>query len=268
MEILRRCTAAFILCIGTLSAGMSPITRLDIYDASDNHLLFVTFEFTGDGVCTGRNVYASDSTFLYHTAVQNGTTVPVKEISVDYNENPLFTSTISSSAGKTDFSTVDQFGLSQFGSPLSHTQIEPNTYEINQGSTFLCKEKYEYDSIGELSRIIMLDKNGEKMWYANVQNKNVGVHKPKNVRSLNSLKVSANRGSVMLRCKLNSEQFVSAELLTPAGRRVRYLVHNKLTKGDHVFISPRKELPANGAYIVRISTDNISVLVQKIFIQK
>ena len=268
MEKLRRCAAAVILCIGTLSAGFNTITRMDVYDASENHLLFVTFEFTGDGTCTGRNVYASDSTFLYHTAVQNGTTGSVKETSVDYLENPLYTSTITASEGKTDFSTADQFGLSQFGSALSHTQTESNTWEINQGSTLLCKETYEYDSLGKLSSIILYDKNGEKAWYATVVYQDVGVKKQGTVRSFNSLKVSANRGSVTLRFTLNSGLFVSAELLTPSGRRVRYLVHNKLTKGDHVFISSRKELPANGAYIVRVSTNNVQVLAQKIFILK
>jgi hypothetical protein len=72
----------------------------------------------------------------------------------------------------------------------------------------------------------------------------------------------------MLRCTLNSGQFVSAELLTPSGRRVRYLVHNKLTKGDHVFITSREDLPANGAYIVKVSADNVPVLAQKVFILK
>ncbi|HEX3020544.1 MAG TPA: hypothetical protein VHP36_09585 [Chitinispirillaceae bacterium] len=267
MEKLRRCAAAAILCIGSIYAGLYP-TRMDIYDASDNHLLFVTFEYTGEGVCTGRNVYASDETFLYHTTVQNGVSGPVKENSVDYIDNPLFTSTFSASAGKTDFSTVDQFGLSQFGSALSHTQTEQNNYEIKQGNALLCKEKYEYDSLGMLSRIIILDKNGQNAWYANVNYKDVGVHKPLKANSLNSLKVSANRGSVTLRCKLSSEQFVSAELLTLAGRRVRFLVHNKIKTGNHVFVSSRQELPANGAYIVRVLTDNVPVLVQKVFIQK
>jgi hypothetical protein len=268
METLRRCAAAVMICVGTLSANFNTITRMDVYDASDNHLLFVTLEFTGDGVCTGRNVYTGDSTFLYHTAVQNGTTGPVKENSVDYNENPLYTSTVTASAGITNFSTVDQFGLSQFGSALSHSQTEPNTFEIKQGSALLGKETYEYDSLGGLSRIILFDKNGEKAWYATVEYHEVGVHKQGAARLFNSLKVSANRGSVTLRCTLNSGQFVSAELLTPAGRRVRYLVHDKLTKGDHVFISSRNELPANGAYIVRVSTDYVPVLSQKVFILK
>ncbi len=261
------CAAAVILCIGTLSANSSPITRMDVFDASDNHLLFVTFEYTGD-VCTGRNVYSSDSTFLYHTKVQSGSNGSSKEISEDYLENRLFTSTITSSEGKTDFSAVDQFNLSQFGSPLSHTRTEENTYEIKQNNALLCKEKYEYDSIGQLSSIVIFDKNGQKAWYATIGYKDVGVRKPGVARPLNSLRVSANRGSIVLRCKMINEQFVSAELLTPSGRRVTYLVQKKVTRGDHVFTLSRRELPANGAYIVRVSTDDVPVHVQKIFLQK
>jgi hypothetical protein len=260
--------AAAILCIGSLSADFNTITRMDVYDASDNHLLFVTFEFTGDGACTGRNVFTSDSTFLYHTTFQNGSAGSVKETSVDYLENPLYNSTLTTAGDKTDFSTTDQFGLSLFGSAVSTAQTETNAWEIKQGGTVLGKETYEYDSLGKLSRIILNDKNGEKAWYATVVYQDVGVKKQGAVRSLNSLKVSANRGSVMLRCTLNSGQFVSAELLTPSGRRVRYLVHNKLTKGDHVFITSREDLPANGAYIVKVSADNVPVLAQKVFILK
>jgi hypothetical protein len=187
---------------------------------------------------------------------------------MDYNENPLYTSTITASSGKTDFSTVDQFGLSQFGSALSHTQTEQNTYEIKQGGTLLGKETYEYDSLGKLSRIKFVDKNGETAWYATIGYQEVGVKKHNVARSFNSLTVSANRGSFTIRCVLNSGRIVSAELLTPAGRRVRYLVHDKLLKGDHVFMASRKGLPANGAYIVRVSIDNVPVLSQKIFILK
>lgn len=258
--------AVFLLCIATLSFSSLP-TRMDIFDASDNHLLFVTFEYAGDGVCTGRNVYTSDSTFLYHSNVQSGTNGSSKEISEDYLENRLFTSTITPSGGKTEFSTVDQFNLTQFGSALSYTQSEENTYEIKQDNSLICKEKYEYDSAGVLSRIIIFDKNGQKAWYANIGYKDVGVKKPGIARPVSSLRVSANRGSVMIKCKLNSGQFVSAELLTPTGRRVKYLVRKEVNQGDHVFISSRRELPASGAYIVRVSTDDVPVLVQKIFLQ-
>lgn len=259
--------AVFLLYIATLSFGSSP-TRMDIFDASDNHLLFVTFEYTGDGVCTGRNVYTSDSTFLYHTKIQSGTNGAVKEISEDYLENRLFTSTITPSESRTDFSTVDQFNLPLFGPALNYTQSEQNTFEIKQNNSLICKEKYEYDSTGALSRIVIFDKNGQKAWYATIGYKGVGLKMPGIMRPLNSLRVSTNRGSVMIRCKLNSGQFLSAELLTPSGRRVKYLVKKEVAKGDHVFICSRRELPANGAYIVRVSTDDVPVLVQKIFLQK
>ncbi len=266
MEKLRWCVAAIILGIGTLSAGSSP-TRMDIFDASDNHLLFVTFEYTGD-VCTGRNVYASDGTFLYHTKIENGTNGSAKEISEDYLANRLFASTITSSEGRIMFSTVDQFNLSQFGSALSYSKSGENTYEIRQDNLLVCKEKYEYDTSGALSNIIIFDKNGQKAWYAIIGYKDVGVKRPGIAQPLNSLRVSASRGMVTFKCKLISRQFVSAELLTPTGRRVKYLVRKDVAGGDHVFICSRRELPASGAYIVRVSTDDVPVLVQKIFIQK
>lgn len=267
MEKFGRCAAVIIICIITLTFGSSP-RRMDIFDASDNHLLFVTFEYSGDGVCIGRDVYASDSTFLYHTEIRSESNGSVKEISEDYLENRLFTSTITPSEGRGEFTTVDQFNLPQFGSALSYTQSGENAYEIKQDNSLVCKETYEYDSLGELSRIVIFDKDGQKAWYATISYKDVGVKKPGIIRPVNLLRVSTNRGSILIRCKLNSGQFVSAELLTPAGRRVKYLVRKEVARGDHVFISSRGELPASGAYIVRVFTDNVPVLVQKVFLQK
>ena len=93
---------------------------------------------------------------------------------MNYLDNPLYTTTINPpSNGKTVFSTVDQFGLSQFGSPLSYTEAAPNTFEITQNGTKLCREQYEYNTDGELSRITIFDKNGVKTWYALVNKEGI-----------------------------------------------------------------------------------------------
>lgn len=258
---------ALILCFGTLLLA-SPITRMDVYDAADNQLLYVTFEYSGSGTCTGRSVYTSDSTFLYHTTF-TGSGAVIKENSVDYLNNPIYVTTINTTAsGSKDFTSVDQFGLSQFGAPLSSAQSEPNTYNVTQNSTLLCTQKYEYDSTGELSKILMFDKNSENLWYAQIVHQGVGVVKNRVGRAFNTLRVSATRGAIKVHCGMVVEGLVSAELITPLGRRVMSLVNKKLPAGEHRFALQQANLPASGTYIARVTIDGAAVLTQKIVVQK
>lgn len=258
---------ALLLCCSTMLLA-SPITRMDVYDASDNHLLYVIFDYSGSGACTGRSVYTSDSTLLYHTTF-SGAGTATTENSVDYLNNPLYTTTINTStSGTTDITTVDQFGLSQFGAPLSSVRAEPNTYNITQSNTLLCKQTYEYDSTGELSKILMVDKNSETLWYAQIAHQSVGVLKSGTRRAFSTLRVSANRGAIKVHCGMVTERFVSAELITPLGRRVISLINKKLPAGEYHFAIQRGNLPASGTYIARVTMDGTSVLTQKIVVQK
>ncbi|HEX2959799.1 MAG TPA: hypothetical protein VHO70_23385, partial [Chitinispirillaceae bacterium] len=265
---MRRYAATAVLYLSTLSIG-APINRLDIFDAADNRLLFVTFEYNGTGVCTGRSVFAGDSTFMYKTSIQaDGSGGTTKENSVDYLENPIYTATIKNSGTSAEFSTVDQFGLSQFGSALSHTQSETNLFSINQGAQVVCKEKYEYDSTGSLSKIIILGKDNETLWYAIPGNQNVGITKTGMVKAYNSLGVNASRGVIKFRCVMAAERLVTAELITPSGRRVAYLVNKKLPPGSYSFTTQHAGLTASGTYIVKVSMNGTAVLTQKVIVQK
>jgi hypothetical protein len=266
MKKIRRFAATAALCLSMLSVG-APINRLDIYDATENHLLFVTFEYNGAGVCTGRSVFASDSTFMYKTTIQTEASGS-KENSVDYLENPIYTSTIKNTgSGSAEFSTVDQFGLSQFGSALTHTQSETNLFSINQGGSSICKEKYEFDSTGNLSKIIILGKNNETLYYAQVA-QTVGVKRVVPVRAFNSLAINASRGVIKFQCVMNAEKLVTTELITPSGRMVSYLVNKKLTPGSYTFTTGYKENIASGTYIVKVSMNGATVLTQKAIVQK
>jgi hypothetical protein len=263
---MRRFAAATVLCISTLSVG-APINRLDIYDAADNHLLFVTFEYNGSGACTGRSVFTSDSTFMYKTTIQAEASGS-KENSVDYLENPIYKTTIKNTGtGSAEFSTVDQFGLSQFGSALTHTQSETNLFSINQGATTICKEKYEYDSTGNLSKIIILGKNNETLYYAQIRS-TVGIKSVASVKAFNALKINTSRGVIKFQCMMAAERVVTAELITPSGKRVSYLVNKKLTPGSYIFTTGSQGHIASGTYIVKVSMNGITVLTQKAIIQK
>ncbi|MDD5674737.1 MAG: hypothetical protein PHC61_11275, partial [Chitinivibrionales bacterium] len=124
------------------------IDRLDIFDKSDNFLLFVTFNYDAAGNAIGRSVFTADSTFLRSTTFQtSGTTT--KEASLDFNGNSLFTTTISAPSGNnTAFSTVDQFGMDQFGGSMTYSSGPTNTFNINQNSALTCMEQYTFGADG------------------------------------------------------------------------------------------------------------------------
>lgn len=268
MKEMRRYTAAAVLCLSTLSAA-APINRLDIYDAADNHLLFVTFEYNGAGACTGRSVFASDSTFLYKTTIPAETSGgTIEENSVDYLENKIYTTKINNTGtGSAEFSTIDQFELSQFGSALTYTQSETNLFSINQGGSTVCKEKYEYDSTGNLSKVIILGKNNETLYYAQVAQV-VEVKRVATVKPFNLFTINTNRGAIKIQCVMAAEKFVTAELITPSGRRVSYLVNKKLTPGSYTFTTAHQGHTASGTYIVKVAMNGITVLTQKAIVQK
>jgi hypothetical protein len=266
MKKMGRFATAAVLCLGTWSIG-APINRLDIYDAADNHLLFVTFEYNGDGICTGRSVFASDSTFMYKTTIQADASGS-EENSFDYLENKIYKTKVKNTGtGSAEFSTVDQFGLSQFGSALTHSQTEANLFSINQGSTPVCKEKYEYDSTGNLARIVILGKNNETLWYAKAALA-VGIKKVTSVKAFNSLAINASRGIIKFQCVMAAERFVTAELITPSGRRVKYLVNKMLTPGSYTFTTGLEGHTASGTYIVKVSMNGVTVLTRKAIVQK
>jgi len=260
-----RCTAA-VFSLAALTWA-SPITRMDLFDASDNHLLFITFDYNDKGDCIQRNVFSSDSTFMYSTTFTTSNGVK-KEHSVDYLDNTIYNTNINApSGGATAFTTVDQFGLSQFGAPLSWKKSTENTYDITQNGAKVCTQKYEYNADGDLTGITVMDKNGNKAWYAQIIHHNVAVRRGISEHGMNPMRFSVSRSAIKFYCTLSEAKFVSVELISPAGRRIESLVHGNLTKGKHSFSSSTRNL-ASGAYIVRVSIDGTFALTRKVIVQK
>ena len=245
------------------------IDRLDIYDSADNHLLFVTFTYNGAGVCTGRDIFTSDSTFMYHTTVPTGTANETKkEISVDYMENPMYTITVKPpSGGATEFSAEDQFGLSQFGAPLRFSEATTNTYDVKQESKLLAKETYTFDTDGNLTRISMRDESGNEAWYGLVTYKGVYVKSTQKLPLLNRVQIHSSRAALQLQFTLSKESVVYADLFSPSGRRVLQLVQKKFKSGAHTLALRDMEI-SNGTYIVRMSVDGVAPVTSKIVVQR
>jgi hypothetical protein len=269
--VVIRMAAIAVVLAGITICHASRIDRLDIYDNSDNHLLFVTFAYDSAGANIGRSVFASDSTFLRSTTFQpSGTSV--KETSIDFDANLVFSTTIGAAAGaKTPFSTVDQFGLEQFGGGMNFTLTSTNNYDISQNNVTSYKEQYQFAADGSLSRINILDKNGSVIYYA-VSTSATGVTARPRAAARFSVSINANRGYVKVVFGLVHTSHVCLDLYSPAGRRIAALLDKNLDSGNHAFALDgrgRNVNPlGNGACICRLTLDGVTVMAKKIVLQK
>jgi hypothetical protein len=270
MSGLRMAVAAAILGGVTLCQA-ARIDRIDIYDKSDNHLLFVTFAYNAGDTNIGRSVFASDSTFLRSTKFQTSGT-GVKETSVDFDDNLVFSTTISAATGgKTSFSTVDQFGLDQYGGAMSYTIPSPNNYDLSQSNGTVCKEQYQFGADGTLLRINVLDKNGTLIYYA-LPNRTTGsiARLPGSAAQL--FLITANRGRIKIRLGMMNPGRVCGELYTPAGRRAAGLVDGIFDRGNHAInvnaLGSNGNRLGNGAYIIRLTIDGVTMVSRKILLQR
>lgn len=265
MVALAAVLAGFTIC------QAARIDRIDIYDKSDNPLLFVTFAYDSSGANIGRSVFASDSTFLRSTTFQTtGTTV--KETSKDFDDNLVFTTTINTVAGgASSFSTVDQFGLDQFGGSMSYSLASANNYSFSQNSGPTYQEQYLYAGDGTLNRINILDAGGSLMYYALVSVTAGVAARPRAMTGQISL-ITANRGHIKVRLALVHSGTVSVELFTLAGRRVAVLVNKVFSEGNHAFevsaLGTNDNQLGNGAYIIRMTIDGVTAVCNKAPLQR
>jgi len=256
-----------LMFLSLYMATASPITRLDIYDKSDNQLLFVTFDYNSSGKNISRSVFASDSTFLRTT-----TFVPTgagsSENSVDFLDNPVFTTSVSLPvANKTQFSTVDRFGLTQFGTALSHQGTSPNTFAVSQNGTSVCTEQYEFGADSQLNRITVLDKTGSLAWYALVTHQASGVIYLPELKTLRSVRITADRGVIRIQMDLAKPGEVRAELYTISGRKAFVLADKKYGAGRQVIAATPANL-GEGTYLVLMTVNGVTVQSGKLLMER
>ena len=249
------------LCTGA-PVPASQIVRMDIYDKADNQLLFVTFDYNGAGDCTGRSVYASDSTFLRSTRFTKDTGGTVTaENSFDYESNPLFTTRLSPQTGRTDFTVSDQFAMDLLGAPMSYAAGAAGEYVISQGGATIYKQKYEYAGDGSLTRIDYSDASGALLFYATITQSTGAV--PGSGRSLQARLAPVFRttadGKLLASFTLATACIATLELFTPSGRLVAKTVGRSLGAGRRTLSVAGGSVSGAGAYLARISVNGTPV---------
>ncbi len=253
-------------------SNSEPVRYLHFYDAADNSIMFIEFEYDANGVNTSRSVYMSDTTFIKKINVQTSPDgLKVRETSFNFNDDTLFSAAYKSDADKNSFNVKDQFGVDQFGSDVSYAETSTDNFDITQNSKVINRISYIREG-DKYTKIHVTDNSGTLLYYATVEYESGAgvVYNTKFNNNIPSLRhLGNNRFEV--RFTMLKPAHVSCELSTMSGRQVGKVVHRDFTNGTvREVINLNKSLSAitTGVYLLSLSIDGNRVLKEKILIQR
>ena len=247
------------------SAAVSP-SQLDFYDAYDNHLLYMTFQYNDAGLNTGREVFMSDGTFMRRVAISyNSSGKRASEVSYNFNED---TSWVMKYEGEgTGFSIADQFKLDQVGGSVNYTSADQMNFDLTYQKTggLAARMAYEKDVNGNLSKVSVFDQGGAMQYYGLFNSTGV-IRGAKSGGLKGSSQVLVKpRGSSMIEVSFNlrSAGEVRCDLITLSGRHAATLLRGKMDAGiqKRSFRMDGKSYRgvAGGVYVFVVSIDGVTV---------
>jgi hypothetical protein len=264
--------AGFLGAILWAVFSVSSQTRLELYDAQGNWLMFVRFAYDSTGKNTGfdRTVFMSDSTFMRNVSVKtDGSGQRLTETSYNFNGDTVFQSTFGASGSS--ISTRDQFGVDQFGGPVGIASKGDMQYDLSQGGSVINKMTYEKDDQDRLTRVNVSDADNTLMYYGIFSYDVEGVVATGKKRAFNPAIEQTRRGSLILRVSLEKPSAVRCDLLSLSGKRVGVMLNTRLPKGVHrqvvPLVSQHSRALAMGVYCVSLSVDGRTVAVERLLVQ-
>jgi hypothetical protein len=269
-EFLRKaafCHLVLLLLSSSVMAGQVP-SRIDLYDGSDNHLMFITFKYDADGRNIGRTIYMADSTFMRDVAIMyddNGRRI--SEISYNFNGDPIYTSNYVHSEDGTGFTLRDQFGLDLAGDRVIYSNVNPSYVGLVYGKSgdHAATVSYMRDSEGRPQRVDITNKNERDVYYGifdygtAIGDSRSGLGGGK--LPLVSMRTQASRIAVAFNLRSSGE--VRCELLTLSGRRAALLYNGRIPKGTFTYhFNPDRDAArlSSGVYLIKVSVNGTVVL--------
>jgi hypothetical protein len=265
---LLACAAYFLAFLVVQFAPLrvaARIDRIDLFDKSDNRLMFVTFDYDASGNNIGRSVFMADSTFVRSTTFQNDVAGNrVRETSFNFNGDTTGYTTFTTVNATRAISVFDQFGLDQLGGPMSAGASGTNAFDVSQKSAVINKIQYQFDAGNNLTRINVLDAGGQLVYYAAVNAANPAVLPMRPIRA--HAPAISMIGSRYCRMQLTVDKpsIVRLDAYAPAGRKVATLLSVNCGPGrtDLVADCAVASLP-DGIYLFRVSVDGVAVNNQR-----
>ncbi len=271
-SIITLTATCFSIILTAVFAEVKPPLRLDLYDASDNNLMFVLFTYDGTtGRNTGRTVYMSDSTFVREVKINyDGAGKRINEVSYNFNGDTSFMTSYEHSGDNTAFSIVDQFKLDHVGGKVSYSNTDPLNFDLKYqaNSATAAKMIYSNDQEGNLTRVDIADQSGMVQYYGVFLN-TLGVK-----RSLSGSKVAQQtlvktRGASIIDVNFNLRKAadVRCDLITLSGRLAGTLFDGQLKQGmqkKSLRLDGGTVRQANGVYLFVVSVDGVTVSTSRI----
>jgi hypothetical protein len=272
VKLKKRRILCFILLSFFLTANATSVKYVHFFDAMDNKLMYLEFEYDGSGNNTARSVYMSDGTFIKRTVFNAASDGKRSlETSLNFNEDTLFSTSLRTDGAKKFIKVKDQFGVDQFGSEISYTESATDNFDFFQNNSQLNKMSYEKDGSGVYRKINVYDNTQKLMYYATLQydGEPSAVKYQKIPLTSPSVRAMGNN-NYEFRFNILKSSTISCELTSLSGRQVGKVFNRTFTPGPgKEIVSIGKSLPtiANGVYLMNFSIDGKSVSRDKILIQ-
>lgn len=262
---VRKLFISLIILIPASLSAFQP-SRMDVFDNSGNALLFVEFEYDSDGKNTGRSIYASDSTFLRRTAFMNDESGKRdKEFSFNFNDDTTGYTVFSAQNDRQTVESFDRFGLSQFGKPVNYSEEKEHEYAFSQSGASMYNMVYTYTSEDELSRIDVMDKNSQMVYYATFSSQSRTIRR--NMISSYAPRLTICNNICRISVTLEKESTVKAVMYNLAGKQLMVAFSKKLKAGpqtaDFKIDQKRTTVTASGIYFIRLTVDGKKILDSK-----
>jgi hypothetical protein len=263
-----RAIPAILLLTAGIYAAEYPL-RLDLFDASDNNLMFITFEYE-NGRNTSRTIYASDSTFMRRVIIsRNAGGSRTNEVSFNFNDDTSFVTRYQQSGTTTSMKIVDQFSVDQIGGTLDYTASGNNSYDATfpKTGTPAAKVTYESNADGTLRKVTVFNGKGQTQFYGVFTNGSVDIvppnQPPNRACPAASLRLRGAR-QLELRLNLPASGEVRCQLTTLAGRAAGTLFNAPVKAGLQKLLvradGNGSRRIADGVYLLTVSVDGMAVL--------
>lgn len=234
-------------------------TRVDFYDKSQNHLMYLMFHYEGERL-TGRTLYMADGTFKREVNLVTGPTgARVSETSFDFNGDTSFVTKYSVTGSETKFTINDQFKLDHLGGPVKYAAADgQKDFMLNyDNGDFASHIQYETLADGTPTKVLVYDQNNVMQYYGEFSS--VGVKESVGRIGGSPQAVISPRGGagVDLRLNLSAPGLVTCKLMTLSGRVAGVLFNEMVPKGHMLRSVTAGHTPkvASGVYLLVVSVN-------------
>ena len=272
--LLRKMVCCHIVLMAFSSFAVAALVPLwlDLYDGSDNHLMYMTFRYDAEGRNTGRTIYMPDETFMRDIAINyDDLGRRIKEVSYNFNGDTIYMTDYIQTESGTSFNIRDQFNLDLAGERVTYSNTDPLNFDLMYEETGenTASVKYTKDvTNGQLLRVDIIDRYTGNSYYGLFSyGEMIGVsHSGLKAGKLHQASIQSRASRIEVNFNLRSAGDVRCELMTLSGRRAAMLFSGRVQKGAssrHFNLDKNTGGISCGVYLLKVSVNGKGILHSK-----